>query len=103
MRSPAERATSLERGLRALAVLALAWLLVRVFAARPEPERLAARSSGLSAALTRWSGAAVPEKVHVSGDGSWQPWHRDWLAALPGAGTGVTWDGLGAAASAIAA
>ena len=105
MPSPAERPTRLrvERAVRVAGLLALGWLVVRAWTGRPAEVHLEARSSDLSARLTRWSTSAAPASVHVAGDGNWTPVSRDWLAALPGVGTRVTWSGTGPAPMALVA
>jgi hypothetical protein len=84
-------------------VLALLWLAFRALSGGPAAVHLEARSSELYAELARWSSSAAPHTVHVEGDGAWDAAARDWLAALPGAGTRVSWSGAGPLPVAIAA
>ena len=106
MRSPGEAAAGprlwLERIARALALLLLLWLLVDVFRGRAEPLRASVPERELSAQLSRWSTAAEPASVHLESAGSIAPFQRDWLAALSGAGTRVTWGPAGAMPLALA-
>jgi hypothetical protein len=95
MRSPGEAAAGprlwLERLARGLAILLLLWLLADLFRGRAEPLRASVRAPDLTAQLSRWSTAADPASVHVESEGFIAPFQRDWLAALSGAGTLVTW------------
>lgn len=96
MPSPAEGGAGarirLERVARGLALLLLLWLLLGAFRGREEPLRVSVRVRDLAAQLSRWSTAADPASVHVESEGSLAPFERDWLAALPGTGTAVTWE-----------
>jgi len=106
MRSPGESRGGprlwLERIARGLALLLLLWLLVDVFRGRAEPLRASVQERDLSAELSRWSTAADPASVHLESEGSIAPFQRDWLAALSGAGTRVTWESRGGVPLAIA-
>lgn len=100
MPSAARRAV--ETGLRVLAFAALAgllWVTLRTGGQAP-----AARADGghVSASLVRWSTREAPGRVHVQLDSAPTPELRDWLAALAGAGTAVTWGGAAPAPSAVA-
>lgn len=94
---------ALERISRALALVALGWLVVLAFSERPAPERAVVRSSGLRGALIQWSSSHAPASVHLLADASLDPFARDWLRALAGAGTGVTWEGTAATPTALTA
>src|SRR5687768_952091 len=106
MRSPGESGGGprlwLERIARGLALLLLLWLLVDVFRGRAEPLRASVQEHDLSAQLSRWSTAADPASVHLESEGSIAPFQRDWLAALSGAGTRVTWESEGGVPLALA-
>lgn len=95
MPSPGEAAAGprlwLERIARGLALLLLLWLLVDLFRGRTEPLRASVREQDLTAELSRWSTAADPASVHVESAGFLAPFQRDWLAALSGGGTRITW------------
>jgi hypothetical protein len=71
--------------------LLLLWLLVDLFRGRSEPLRASVGLQDLTAQLSRWSTAAEPASVHVESAGFIAPFQRDWLAALSGGGTRVTW------------
>lgn len=81
----------LERIARGLALLLLLWLLVDQFRGRTEPLRASVRAQDLTAQLSRWSTATEPASVHIEFAGSIAPFQRDWLAALSGGGSRVTW------------
>ena len=106
MRSPGEAGWGLrlwlERVARGLGLLLLCWLLVDVFRGRAEPLRASVGDRELSAQLSRWSTAADPASVHLDSEGSIAPFQRDWLAALPGAGTAITWESRGGVPLALA-
>lgn len=95
MPSPAEAGAGprlwLERIARGLALLLLLWLLVDLFRGRSEPLRASVGLQDLTAQLSRWSTAAEPASVHLESAGFIAPFQRDWLAALSGGGTRVTW------------
>ena len=92
----------LERIARGVALLLLLWLLVDLFRTRTEPLRASVRAQDLTAQLSRWSTAAEPASVHVESAGFFAPFQRDWLAALSGGGTRVTWGPNGGAPLALA-
>lgn len=106
MRSPGDSGGGLrlrlERIARTLALLLLLWLLVDVFRGRAEPLRATVGERDLSVQLSRWSTSADPASVHLESEGSIAPFQRDWLAALSGAGTGVTWESQGGVPLALA-
>jgi hypothetical protein len=107
MRSPADPAAGPaplgERLLRAASLLLLAGLLVREL--RPGEAPAAARVSGasLGGALSGFTWDAAPARLHLHLDGGLPAYQRDWLAALAGAGTPVTWEGGGPDAVGLAA
>src|SRR2546423_8060817 len=59
-------------------------------------QRPSLRSSGgdknLRTALRDWSSVAVPAKVGLRFDSTPSAVVRDWTAALPGAGTAISWE-----------
>ncbi len=79
--------------LRGLALLLLVWSLVQVVRSRGRGGIETSRSAELRSALARWSTVASPAQVHVRLDHPPPGVERDWLAALPGAGTSVAWSG----------
>ncbi|HKU62404.1 MAG TPA: hypothetical protein VJQ44_14355 [Gemmatimonadales bacterium] len=80
--------------LRAIAVALLAGRLLT--ALRPAAGTgEVARSADLRAALVRWTTLTAPARVHAAFDYPPTEVERDWLAALPGAGTAMTWTGPG--------
>lgn len=93
----------LERVARGTALLMLLVLAIEAFRDRSEPVHAVVRSPDLPGALTRWSTSTAPAGVHVQAVGAFAPFARDWLSALPGAGTRVTWEGAGPAPIALAA
>ncbi len=93
----------LERVARGTALLMLLVLVFEAFRDRAVPVHAVVRSPDLPGALTRWSTSTAPAGVHVRAEGAFAPFARDWLSALPGAGTGVTWEGAGPAPIALAA
>src|SRR5687767_15247352 len=106
MRSPGESRGGprlwLERIARGLALLLLLWRLVDVFRGQAEPIRASVLDRDLPAQLSRWSTTADPASVHLKSQGSIAPFQRDWLAALSGAGTRVTWEPQGGVPLALA-
>jgi hypothetical protein len=107
MRSPGDAGAGgrvlLERVARAVVLAALAWLVILAFRDRAAPEYAVVRSRGLPRALIAWSSSGAPAGVHLLAERSLDPFARDWLRALAGAGTGVTWEGAAAAPTAVAA
>jgi hypothetical protein len=88
----AERARrNFELACRGVALLAIALLLWR--ALRPEAATGSARANGaeLGDALVRWTREA-PATAHVTFAALPTPRDRDWLGALGGAGTSVSWE-----------
>lgn len=103
MRSPGNSPRAWLEGL--LHALAVGLLAVAALAAWREQSRGGAdervRSAGLAAALARWSTAAAPVAVEADLRHAPTVVERDWLAALPGAGTGVRWFGTELTATAM--
>jgi hypothetical protein len=79
--------------LRILATALLLAGLVRVLQDHRAGAAESATSTGLRAALARWSTVTAPARVHVVLDHAPDGAERDWLAALPAAGTTVGWSG----------
>jgi hypothetical protein len=94
MRSRAEVRSLLENALRAASIVLLG-LLVWLSLDRGRDEDLeSTRSATLDAALARWSASAVaPARIAVRLDSTPSPRSRDWLSALRGAGSAVSWHG----------
>src|SRR5262245_43828251 len=90
MRSPADR-VRLERVLRVVAILALAGWVAN--ALRPAARRDVASEASLPQALARWTRSERVDSVHVELDTVPDAAHTAWLAALRGAGVGVSWAG----------
>lgn len=90
------RRSVVEWGLHAAAAALLAWALVRSLGQRAPDGAAATNARLLRTALATWTTSAAPTSVHATLDSVPSPVDRDWLAALPGAGTRVTWsdDGL---------
>lgn len=88
--------------LRAVVIGLLAWYLVQVIRARRHGPEEGASSASLRESLARWSTVASPERVHVALDHPPAGMERDWLAALPAAGTAVVWSGPSLLPTAIA-
>jgi len=92
MHSPADTIRiHVERGLRVLALLVLAY--AAWIASRPATDAAErASSADLRASLQRWT-AAAPSRVHVELDAPPHNEERAWLRALRRAGTPVSWSG----------
>ena len=88
--------------LRAVVIGLLAWYLLHVIRARRHGPEEGTSSETLRASLARWSTVASPEVVHVALAHPPAGVERDWLAALPGAGTTVEWSGPSLLPTAIA-
>jgi hypothetical protein len=93
MPSRAELSRYTEVLLRVLVIGLLAWYLVHVLHGSRRGREESAASGTLRESLARWSTAASPERVHVALDHPPDGLERDWLSALPGAATAVTWSG----------
>ncbi len=85
-----------------LAALVLIALLIghALYAQRARPS-LRAEGLEVGEALARWSTESNPQRIHVAMDSIPTAPLRDWLAALPGAGTEAGWDGETPAPSAV--
>ncbi|MGQ0715088.1 MAG: hypothetical protein ACT4PJ_15415 [Gemmatimonadaceae bacterium] len=81
-----------ERALRVLALTALAYAAWLTAQPEPPPRADVADVASLREALDRWT-ANEPGRAHVSLDAAPERLERDWLRALRGAGTPVTWSG----------
>jgi hypothetical protein len=92
----------MERAARVLAILLLLGLLADAFREREAPQHLSVPARELAVRLPRWSTAADPASVHLESAGFLPPYQRDWLAALPGVGTAVTWELQGGVPLALA-
>ncbi len=79
--------------LRAVVLALLAWRLVLALRAAPDRTTEGATSETLGAALARWTTVSAPGRIHAVLDYPPSEVERDWLAALPGAGTAVAWSG----------
>jgi hypothetical protein len=96
MRSRAEWA------LRALVLGMLGWYLARVLMVPAGSGVETGSSALLPDLLARWSTVTAPTEVHVALAYPPPIEQRDWLAALPGAGTAVRWTGAGFVPTAVA-
>jgi hypothetical protein len=92
-----------ERAAHVLAVAAIGWLLVQALRGRVTARAETADVQALPVQLVRWSRVAAPVRVHVRVDGALTPVQRDWLVALGGVGTAVSWEGRGLEPLAVAA
>ena len=81
-----------ERASRAVALASLLWLIVQSFRTGTASASSESGADSLATALARWSGADAPRRAHVPIDGDVPPVARDWLAAIAGAGTRITWE-----------
>ena len=82
-----------EWALRALVLALLVWSLALALGWGGKGAVERASTETLSEALVRWTTVARPERVHVAFDHAPSLVERDWLAALVGAGTQVSWSG----------
>ncbi len=98
--SPARAGT--EWGLRLLILALLAGYLVHTLRVRYRGATEASDSRGLGVALARWSTVAAPAQVHLALDHPPSVRERDWLAAFPGAGSAVAWEGASLQPTAMA-
>ncbi len=98
MPSPGSR-VQLERGLRLAGFALLAFCAWAITAAPTAPSRLVVRSPGrtgpgaLGSLLRGWTRRAPAETLALEVASVPAAVERDWLAALAGAGTAVTWSG----------
>ena len=95
-------ARSAEILLRVVVIGLLSWYLIQVIRARRHGPEEQASSASLRQSLARWSTVSEPERVHVALGHPPSGVERDWLAALPAAGTQVLWSGPSLAPTAIA-
>ncbi|HEY9428227.1 MAG TPA: hypothetical protein VIR34_13810 [Gemmatimonadaceae bacterium] len=95
-------ARSAEILLRVVVIGLLSWYLIQVIRARRHGPEEHASSASLRQSLARWSTVSEPERVHVALGHPPSGVERDWLAALPAAGTQVMWSGPSLAPTAIA-
>lgn len=93
--------TAAEWVLRVAAVGVLAWCLVAALRQDAHNSHEQAMSAGLHDALVRWSTVVRPGDVHVAFDRVPRGVERDWLGALPGAGTTVGWSSSSLPATAV--
>ena len=91
-----------EWGLRLLVLVLLSGYLVHTLRLRGRGTTEASDSRGLRSALARWSMVVAPAHVRLALDHPPPVRERDWLAALPGAGTTVAWGGRSLLPTAIA-
>ena len=102
MHLPPDGRRRLELGLRAAALVLLAWMIARSAAPRDSAtvhERTDSRA--LNAALAAWTLAPEPTSVHVTAAFAPAARDREWLRALAHAGVHVTWSGDSIPATAI--
>jgi hypothetical protein len=94
MPSRAEIRGSVETALRAVSLAIIAWMLwLSLDRARPETV-VSAGSSNLELAARDWSTSGIaPDRIALHLDSTPSPVQRDWLGALLGAGSNVTWSG----------
>ena len=94
MPSRAEIRGTVEGVLRGVSFLILAWMLwLAIDRGRPETV-VASRSPNLTASLRDWTSAGIaPHRISVQLDSTPTPTERDWLAALRGSGSRVSWNG----------
>jgi hypothetical protein len=102
MRSLADRARrALEWLCRATALVLLAWFLIHTILVQRHGIVDQATATTLARKLAQWSTSASPSAVHVRLEHPPAGRERDWLAALPGAGTAVAWSGPSLSPTAI--
>jgi len=93
-----------EGSLRGLALLTLIFaLIVAIVRLYIQPDDHIDGSGALTPALVRWSTREAPAQVDVSLDAVPTTAERDWLAALRGTGTAVSWEGHGLTPTGIVA
>ena len=94
MPSRAEIRTGVEHALRGASLVLLAWMLwLSLDRGRPDTV-VTARSSNLDAGLSDWSRRGLaPDRISIQLDSTPRPAQRDWLRALRGAGSSVSWFG----------
>ncbi len=85
-----------------LVVGLLAWYLLQVLRAQAGGMTEVATSAELPTRLARWSTVAAPAQVHAMLAYPPPQTERDWLAALNGTGTAVSWSGTALVPTAVA-
>lgn len=93
---------AIEAFLHVVAVVVLAFLIweaVHVLRQRPA---VYASGNSVRSSLVQWTTRQAPEKAHVALDSVPTPDLRDWIAAFPGAGTQMSWEGVSLRPSAVA-
>lgn len=91
----------LERTAHVAALVLIALLIGHALYAQRARPSLRAEGLEVGEALVRWSTSVNPRRIHAAIDSVPAPSVRDWLAALPGAGTEAGWDGETPAPSAV--
>ena len=91
----------LERAAHLAALVLIALLIGHALYAQRARPSLRAEGLEVGEALARWSTSVNPRRIHTAIDSVPAPGVRDWLAALPGAGTEAGWDGETPAPSAV--
>jgi hypothetical protein len=80
--------------LRAISIVLLAWMLWLSLDRDRTESVVSAGTGNLDAALDDWSRSGIaPNRIAVELDSTPSPEQRDWLRALRGAGSEVTWSG----------
>lgn len=95
--------SAIEWALHAAAVVLLGFLIWQALHLLRERPAGRAEGAGIRAALASWSTRESPLRAHLVFDSVPSPDLRDWVAALPGAGTAATWEGPALTPSAVAA
>lgn len=94
MPSRAEIRGGLEKGLRVISIVIIAWMLWLSLDRDGAERAVSAGTGDLDAALEDWSRSGLaPNRVAVELDSTPSREQRDWLRALHGAGSAVTWSG----------
>jgi|SRR5687768_15971682 len=94
MPSRAEISSRVENVLRGLSFAALGLLIWLAFDRGRSETVVTARSANIESALADWSRMGIsPDRIAVRLDSNPTPRQRDWLAALRGAGSQVSWSG----------
>jgi hypothetical protein len=84
----------LEHVLRGVVIAVLAVMLWQSLHEQTDSGRQPVSARGVGNALVKWSALAkAPSGVHVQLDGMPSQLEREWLGALAGAGSSVTWSG----------
>jgi len=94
MPSRAEARGRIELALRAVSLALIALMLWRSLAPESRSTSVSSSSVGLSESLRGWSVTSEPpDQIRLALAGVPSPRERDWLAALAGAGSRVSWTG----------